>query len=261
MPHYRLYIDEAGNSDLDSSDDQNHRYLCLTGIIIELDYVQNTIYQQLEEFKNKYFSSHPDEPIVLHRKDIVHQKGVFGVLRNEQIKMSFENELLQLFEMWEYKIISVCIDKKKHRDTYLVWRYDPYHYCLQMLLERYVLFLKQKGKNGDVLAESRGGKDDMRLKDSYSRLFKNGTDYVSSELISQYITSKELKVKPKITNISGLQIADLIVHESRKEILKEQNVPSTKELTLFQTKMVSIMSKKYCQRNDGTIYGIGKKFI
>ncbi len=260
MPHYRLYIDEAGNSDLGSSDDPNHRFLCLTGIIIELSYVQNTIYQQLEEFKKKYFSSHPDEPIVLHRKDIVNQRGVFGVLKNDQIKTYFENELLQLFEMWEYKIISVCIDKKKHKDTYSVWRYDPYHYCLEMLLERFVLFLKQKGKNGDVLAESRGGKDDMRLKDSYSRLLKNGTNYVPSELISQYITSKELKVKPKLANISGLQIADLIVHESRKEILNENGLQS-KDLTQFQTKLVSIMSKKYCQRNDGTIYGIGKKFI
>lgn len=260
MPHYRLYIDEAGNSDLDSSDDPNHRFLCLTGIVIELDYVQSTIYQQLEGFKKKYFLSHPDEPIILHRKDIVCQRGVFAVLKNEQIKASFENELLQLFEIWDYKIISVCIDKKKHKDTYAVWRYDPYHYCLEMLLERYVLFLKQKDKNGDVLAESRGGKDDMRLKESYSRLFENGTNFVSPDLISQYITSKELKVKPKLTNISGLQIADLIVHESRKEILKENGLQS-KDMTRFQTKLVSIMSKKYCQENDGTIYGAGKKFI
>ena len=37
----------------------------------------------------------------------------------------------------EYTVITVCLDKKKHRDTYTTWRYDPYHYCLAVLLERF----------------------------------------------------------------------------------------------------------------------------
>lgn len=35
---YRIYIDEVGNSDLESSDDPNHRFLSLTGVILELGY-------------------------------------------------------------------------------------------------------------------------------------------------------------------------------------------------------------------------------
>ena len=37
---YRIYIDETGNSDLKSSDEPNHRYLSLTGVIITLEYVR-----------------------------------------------------------------------------------------------------------------------------------------------------------------------------------------------------------------------------
>ena len=34
---YRMYVDETGNSDLNSSDNPLHRYLGLTGIITELE--------------------------------------------------------------------------------------------------------------------------------------------------------------------------------------------------------------------------------
>ena len=33
---YRIYIDEVGNPDLASSENPNHRFLSLTGVILEL---------------------------------------------------------------------------------------------------------------------------------------------------------------------------------------------------------------------------------
>jgi hypothetical protein len=35
---FRIYIDEVGNPDLESSDDLNHRFLSLTGIVLEDQY-------------------------------------------------------------------------------------------------------------------------------------------------------------------------------------------------------------------------------
>lgn len=35
MQKYRMYIDEVGNSDLNASENSNHRYLSLTGVIKE----------------------------------------------------------------------------------------------------------------------------------------------------------------------------------------------------------------------------------
>ena len=49
---------------------------------------------------------------------------------------------------------------------------------------------------GDVMAESRGGKEDMRLKSSFVRLWKDGTDYVSPDQFQKALTSKQLKVNP-----------------------------------------------------------------
>jgi len=76
---YRMYIDECGNPDLGSSDNPIHRFLSLTGIIIDLNYVKSTVHNQIESLKSKYFGSHPDEPIILHRKEIVNAKYPFEI--------------------------------------------------------------------------------------------------------------------------------------------------------------------------------------
>lgn len=169
-----MYVDECGNPDLESSDNPIHRFLSLTGVIIEL-----------------------------------------------------------------------------------VWRYEPYHYCLAILLERYAMFLEQRQAQGDVMAESRGGKEDRKLKDSFSRIWKDGTEYVTPERFQKVLTSKQLKVKPKANNISGLQISDIIAHPSRTEILLENSRRET-QLAPFAKKVVAILEGKYYQY-EGKIFG--KKFL
>jgi hypothetical protein len=52
---YRIYIDEVGNPDLESSENPNHRFLSLTGVIAELRHVAEVIHPQMEMLKSKYF--------------------------------------------------------------------------------------------------------------------------------------------------------------------------------------------------------------
>jgi len=254
---YRIYIDEVGNPDLESSDNPNHRFLSLTGIILELGHVESVVHPQMETLKAKYFRSHPDEPVIFHRKEMLNTKPPFESLKDPEIHKVFDRELLNLIESWEYIVITVCLDKKRHKETYTTWRYDPYHYCLAVLLERFIFFLNRMNSQGDVMAESRGGKEDMRLKSSFTRLWKDGTEYVAPDYFEKALTSKQLKVKPKTNNISGLQLADLIAHPSRNEILKEQGFIE-KEFSLFVRKVIKILQKKYDQY-EGRMFG--KKFL
>jgi len=46
-----MYIDEVGNSDLGASTDPNHRYLSLTGVIFELDYVATVAFPAMAAIK------------------------------------------------------------------------------------------------------------------------------------------------------------------------------------------------------------------
>ncbi len=221
---FRMYVDETGNSDLGSSDDQNHRYLGLTGVVLNLKYVADVLQPELEALKRRFFTSHPDDPVVLHRSEIINARPPFEALRDDHLRNQFDRELLQLLSEWQYVVITVCIDKRDHRDMYESWRYDPYHYCLAVLLERFIFFLRRSGLKGDVMAESRGGREDRRLKDSYERLWENGTEYVVSSEFRDALTSKQLKVKPKINNIAGLQLADLLANPSRNEILSDHGL-------------------------------------
>ena len=90
---YRLYIDEVGNSDLDASPDPNHRYLSLSGVAFDLAYVQDTLAAELEALKTHYFRSHPDDPVILHRKELVNRRYPFHSLNNRETEAEFNTEL------------------------------------------------------------------------------------------------------------------------------------------------------------------------
>ncbi|OGC93433.1 MAG: hypothetical protein A2W25_02335 [candidate division Zixibacteria bacterium RBG_16_53_22] len=210
-----MYVDEVGNPDLGSSDNPNHRFLSLTGVICSLDYIKDVLHPEMEALKIKHFGSHPDEPIVFHRKEMINAKYPFQILSDKKARMAFDEDLLALLAKWDFRVITVCLDKKKHQETYTTWRYDPYHYCLAVLLERFNFWLNRHNRHGDVMAESRGGKEDRRLKGSFNRLWRQGTDFVEPVQFQESVTSSQLKVKNKAANISGLQLADLIAYPSR----------------------------------------------
>ena len=171
---YRMYVDEVGNADLEGSDDPNNRFLSLTGIVSDLNHVDVAIYPELELLKKEFFASHPDDPAILHRKEMLNGTGAFTALKNENVRNEFNEKLIGLLAQWQYVVITVCIDKKAHRDAYTIWRYDPYHYCLAILLEKYVLFLQRINSTGDVMAESRGGKEISVLKSHFVGFGKVG---------------------------------------------------------------------------------------
>ena len=118
MKKYRIYIDEVGNSDLKSSENEEHRYLCLTGVIFDLNYVKEVLFKELEELKSHYFDSHPDDPIILHRKELVYKKYPFHKLKDNKISKAFDTEILSKLLHWDYTVISVLIDKLEHKKKY-----------------------------------------------------------------------------------------------------------------------------------------------
>ncbi len=57
------------------------------------------------------------------------------------------------------------------------------------------------------------------VKREFRSLMENGTPFLSAQELQNYITSKEIKLKPKSANIAGLQLADLIAHPAKMGIL------------------------------------------
>jgi hypothetical protein len=255
-----MYIDEVGNADMGPSTAANERYLSLTGVIIELDHVRNVVHPRLEALKEKFFRSHPDAPVILHRRDMLKGDGPFTPLRDSSTRAAFDKELLALLEDANYTVITAVIDKLAHRTQYTVWAYHPYHYCMEVLLERYVLWLSRRGYRGDVMAESRGGKEDRLLKVEYANTHDRGTDFVGAGSMSSRLTSRNLKIEEKRRNIAGLQFADVLAAPCLK--WAQCNHTGTALPSDFGGSVALLMEKdKFDRDRQGRIPGYGTKWL
>ena len=283
---YRLYIDESGDHTYGKKELRKFRikakeeiitipfehypemelpekrYLALAGCIIEAENYRINFYPKLENLKQKHFPHNPDEPVILHRKDIINKRGPFWRLRDSERKEAFDKDILSFLREMEYTIITVVIDKKSHIERYQEFAYHPYHYCLGALLERYCGFLHFHSAKGDVLAESRGGTEDRQLKEAYRSVYNSGTQFRSPNFFQEVLTSKEIKIKPKNANIGGLQICDIIAHPLKQEILMENNRIDKAEEGRFGEKVCKVIRGKYNQQYyTGRIEGYGKIFL
>lgn len=284
-PLYRLYVDESGDHTYERIEKQpfilrhkdeviidttidsypqleqhEKRYLGLTGCIFKLDYYRNEFLPTIEAFKRDFFD--PDEYVILHAKEIMQRQGPFHVLQNPETVQRFDAGIIDLIANAEYAVINVVIDKKNHIENFGTIAWHPYHYCLANILTRYCFFLKKQKARGDVLAESRGKTEDFELKKVFSTIHEKGTRFQSNAFFQQYLTSKEIKVKPKDKNIAGLQLADLLANPLKKYTLLQKGIVKEPDESLFWLKIVEAAKPKLdCRERDGLIDGYGLVFI
>jgi hypothetical protein len=253
----RLFIDEVGNDDLLTASEQ---YLSLTGITTKIRAHDNVITPAMEALKNRIFGHNPPHYIVvLHRKEIRRRERPFDCLRDEKVNADWEASILELIETLPYIATTVAIDKHDHARKYAVWQFDPYHYCMRALVERYVLWLNRHRLRGDVVAEPRFKKQDKRLKRSFTYIYDHGTEHIPAATVQKCLTSREIKFEPKEANVCGLQLVEVIAnpsHQAMKALYT--GVPMTAR---FGCKVVEILVRSHYSRHPktGVIEGWGQK--
>jgi hypothetical protein len=191
---------------------------------------------------------------------MVRRLGPFSILNDSEIKQDFDRAMLALLTESNFTVINVTIDKEAHLKKYK-YPEHPYHYCIQVMLERYALWLQDVSSEGDVMAESRG-KEDLALKQVYRSIWHDGTTHKEAELFQKYLTSKEIKIKPKISNSPGLQIADLLAYPLREKLLHERKIRNHN----FQGKFSELVYKAVAakirhQKDSGRTAGYGEIFL
>lgn len=261
IKRYRLYIDESGDHTYIDLENTARRYLCLLGLFTEVEVYRTSFHPALEELKQTHFPHNPDEPLILHRKELVNRRGALGRLKNPESEQDFNTDLLKFLADQDYKLIGVVIDKKIHIERYGKAAYHPYHSCMAALLERYCGSLNFYNAQGDVLAESRGGTEDAKLKEAYHTLYKTGTYYRSKQFFQRSLTSHEIKLRPKSANVAGLQVADLLAYPIKQEILlDEKRIADPGDV--FSKKICKVIASKYNQQvYQGRAHGYGKVFL
>jgi curved DNA-binding protein CbpA len=241
---FRLYLDESGDHVFRDTTQISHRFLCLLGCWFKNpDYLQ--FHESLEKLKEYYFHHHPDNPVILHREDIINKRKAFKILQDENKRAEFDNDLFNLIQKAEFKVVAIVIDKDVLRASYGETAAHPYHLGLGFLLQRFTGYLNRINRIGDVMAEARGGKEDLLLKESYTRIYQHGNWGVSSSTAFQLaLSSSQLKLREKKTNISGLQLADLLGHPAKMWALRYYKIAND-EPPPFAKRLMKIVEEKF----------------
>lgn len=129
---------------------------------------------------------------------------------------------------------------------------------MQAILERYCGWLEFSNNRGDVMAESRGAREDRALKEAYEAVCNRGTPYLSRDTTQKTLTSKHAKIKPKVLNVGGLQLADLLAHPITRDVLVAyKRIPERG--SAFADKVSQVVEPKYNRHKyDGRINGYGR---
>ncbi len=241
---FRLYLDESGDHVFRETTETAHRFLCLLGCWFKNpDYVQ--FHESLEKFKERYFHHHPDNPVILHREDMVNRRRIFKILQDEKKRAKFDDELLNVIQAAEFKVVVVVIDKAALRTSYGESTAHPYHLGLGFLLQRFAGYLNLINRVGDVMAESRGGREDLLLQESYTRVYEHGIWGVTSAASFQSaLSSRQIKLREKKANISGLQLADLLGHPAKMWALRHYGFVED-EPAPFAKRLMRIVEEKF----------------
>jgi len=255
---YRLYLDESGDHTYSDSAAPGKRYLALVGCVIESEHYRQVVHPAVEALKQRHFPHSPDEPVILHRKDVVNARGPFRRLMDADARMVFNRDVISLLTDLEFLVVAVVLDKLgsvRHLAPH------PYHVCLHTVLESYVRWLNERGVRGDVMAESRGGREDRSLKGAYTAAHESGTRKCSAQAFQRALTSRDLKLKPKAANIAGLQLADVLAHPCRLDVLSAEGLlPGP--ISPFNRRIAEAVAERYLpELGSGAAGGRARKLI
>jgi hypothetical protein len=254
---FRLYLDESGDHVYRDLAKPAHRYLCLLGCWFRNpEYIR--FHEALEALKTRHLPNHPDNPVVLHRDDMINARKAFKELQNKDKRAAFDSDLLEVIQASDFKVVAVVIDKAGLRDSYGEAAAHPYHLGLGFLLQRYAGYLNHINRVGDVMAETRGGVEDRLLKESYLRVYERGIwGVTNANFFQSALTTRELKLKSKTDNIAGLQLADLLGHPAKMWVLKHYGKLDVNPGPFGERIMKIVLSKFNHQLYKNKIEGYG----
>ncbi len=180
MTQYKFFIDESGDHSLKDIN-QDFPYFILCGILIS-DEDYKSLVEKIKKLKLDFFQ---DENTILHSRDIRRCEKDFKILFNNEIRENFYRQLNAIIEDSNFQIIAVAVRKNPYFKKYGYLAKNPYHICLEYIIERLTMYLNQDD-NIHVFVEKRGKKEDKELLSQYNIIRSRGTFYInSSQIISR----------------------------------------------------------------------------
>ena len=200
-----LFIDESGDHNLSVIDPQ-YPIFVLGGVIMDKDYVEGQLLNEINRFKRELFGT---TDIILHTADIARNRNGFESMLVPEFRSRFYARMNELMTNLPYSVVACAIHKEESLSRYRLDTVDPYLICLDILVELFCFEIGDRRKGGVIVAEMRGQALDRQLELAWQNLKLKGTRRVQGRQIDHRIEG--LSLRPKTANIAGLQLADLVV--------------------------------------------------
>ncbi len=161
-----MFLDESGTHNLGKRAMKgNYTLFVLGGVIIDRAYLRATVEPQMNQFKQQYFGR---TDVILHTVDMRNGIGDYAFLADPVLRTGFYADLNALLDAWDYKVIGCVIDKPRYVARY-AYPADPYHYSLDILVERFCSDLGAQLDAGFICAEKRGDDLDRALLEAWGK--------------------------------------------------------------------------------------------
>jgi hypothetical protein len=238
-----MFLDESGNHNLKRVD-PIYPVFVLGGAIVDRAYVRNIIEPEMQQFKMTHFGR---TDVILHTVEMGRGRGDFAFLANPAKRAAFYADLNDLLQRWEYKVVACVFELPRFVAQYHD-PVDPYHYGLEILIERFCKELGADEDAGYIYAEKRNPGHDRELMAEWERLTTGmaGTTYIRAEEINRKII--DLSLKDKKPNMAGMQLADLVVTPPGRHVAGRPVVPNQVQWSVVESKL---------RRGFGTYMGYG----
>jgi len=211
-----LFLDESGDHDLISID-RDYPIFVLAGCIMDSQYEEKVLTAALDKFKKDFFGN---TEIVLHLAEYTRDGNGYEKLRYKNLRQEFYIGLNKIIKDADFCLTACIVDKNEHIKHYKN-AIDPYLFSLEVIVERFVMLLKEKKEKGVIIAESKGQQLDNQLNLAFLDLKISGTRFLRPVDIAENII--DFRVKKKDENISGLQLVDSIVTPIGRRYLNKKN--------------------------------------
>jgi len=208
-----LFLDESGDHNLTAIDPQYPLFV-LGGVIVDKDYAEGSLTQELDAFKATFFDN---TDIVLHTADIARNRGGFERLKETAFRSQFYEALNALMRRLQYSVVACAIRKDEHLSRYGIAALDPYMLSLDVLVERFCFDIGKVTGGGLIVAEKRDPTLDRELDVAWLNLKIRGTRYLQAREIEDRVVGLNLRAKQD--NVAGLQLADLVVSPIGRHLL------------------------------------------
>lgn len=255
---YRMFIDDTGNVHNTTSNHPQARFAGITGVIFEWNYLHDVFEPGFLTLKERHFGidKTTGRPPVLHLRKMKKAMTPFECLVNAETRLKWQAGCFSMYRRAKYHVITVGVDKVGFYAKHPQWQGSFYELLVGDAIERYFYFLRHRGI-GDVMAETVNEDRDHELQRLYRRFYASGTDHIPADLLQPVLTSTEIKIKPKVADIQGLQMADLLAstcfaHQRRLHV-------GGKEFDAFAMKVAAIIeADKFYRDPRGDPNGYGR---